>query len=107
MILNSDGMGALLELKWGAGMGRDGPKELGGKGFWAGNEVWSERRRRGTWVVQSVKHLPSTQVMIPGSWDRGPPVGSLLSGASASLLLCLLVLSLCQMINKILKINKR
>ena len=24
----------------------------------------------GTWVAQSVKQLPSTQVMIPGSWDR-------------------------------------
>ena len=23
----------------------------------------------GTWVAQSVKHLPSAQVMIPGSWD--------------------------------------
>ena len=22
------------------------------------------------WVAQSVKHLPSAQVMIPGSWDR-------------------------------------
>ena len=23
----------------------------------------------GTWVAQSVKHLPLAQVMIPGSWD--------------------------------------
>ena len=27
---------------------------------------------RGTWVTQSVKHLPSAQVTIPGSWDRDP-----------------------------------
>ena len=25
-----------------------------------------------TWVAQSVKPLPSAQVMIPGSWDRAP-----------------------------------
>ena len=25
----------------------------------------------GIWVTQSVKHLPSAQIMIPGSWDRG------------------------------------
>ena len=24
---------------------------------------------RGTWVAQEVKHLPSAQVMISGSWD--------------------------------------
>ena len=28
--------------------------------------------RWGTWVAQSVKHLPSAQVMIPASWDRTP-----------------------------------
>ena len=26
----------------------------------------------GAWVVQSVKHLPLAQVMIPRSWDRVP-----------------------------------
>ena len=26
----------------------------------------------GRWVAQWVKHLPSAQVMIPGSWDRAP-----------------------------------
>ena len=26
----------------------------------------------GTCVAQPVKHLPSAQVMIPGSWDRAP-----------------------------------
>ena len=26
----------------------------------------------GTWVAQSVKWLPSAQVMIPGSWDGAP-----------------------------------
>ena len=24
----------------------------------------------GAWVAQSIKHLPSAQVMISGSWDR-------------------------------------
>ena len=24
---------------------------------------------KGTWMAQSAKHLPSAQVMIPGSWD--------------------------------------
>ena len=27
---------------------------------------------RGTWVAQSVKHLPPAQVVIPGSWDGSP-----------------------------------
>ena len=36
------------------------------------------------WVVQLVKHLPSVQVMLSGSWDRAPQLGSLLSGESAS-----------------------
>ena len=26
----------------------------------------------GTWVAQSVKHLPLAQVMIPESWDGAP-----------------------------------
>ena len=30
---------------------------------------------RGTWVAQSVKGLPSAQVMIPGSSDLEPCVG--------------------------------
>ena len=25
---------------------------------------------RGTWVAQLVRHLPSSQVLILGSWDR-------------------------------------
>ena len=38
---------------------------------------------KGAWVAQLVKHLPSVQVMIPGSWDQAPhwapcSVGSLL-----------------------------
>ena len=36
----------------------------------------------GAWVAQSVEHLPSAQVVIPGSWDQVPhwvPCG----GASA------------------------
>ena len=36
-------------------------------------------------MAQSVKHLPSAQVMIPGSWDgAGMRIGSLLSRESAS-----------------------
>lgn len=49
------------------------------------------------WVAPLVKHLPSAQVMISGSWDRGPrwapcSVGSLL--LPLLLLLPLVVLSL-------------
>ena len=29
-------------------------------------------KQQGPWVVQSVKHLSSAQVMISGSWDRAP-----------------------------------
>ena len=57
---------------------------------------------QGAWVAQSVKCLPSAQVMIPGSWDGAPrqapcSVGSLL--LPLPLPLPLLVLSLLQ-INK-------
>ena len=41
----------------------------------------------GTWVAQSVKHLPSAQVMIPGFWDQAlspASSGSLLRRESAS-----------------------
>ena len=53
---------------------------------------------RGTWIAELVRHLPSTQVMIPGSWDWTPHWDPCSSG---NLLLPLLVLSLslCQ-INK-------
>ena len=42
-----------------------------------------QRLGEGAWVAQPVKHLPSAQVMIPGSWDPVPrsapgPAGSLL-----------------------------
>ena len=36
------------------------------KVWWFRNGLW------GTWVAQSVKHLPLAQVLIPGSWDRAP-----------------------------------
>ena len=35
-------------------------------------------------MVQSVKHLPSTWVLIPESWDQAPTSGSLCSGEPAS-----------------------
>ena len=63
----------------------------------------------GTCVAQPVKHLPSAQVMIPGSWDLVLHQASLLSKESASpspLLLFSLSLSLslsCSQVNKILK----
>ena len=38
---------------------------------------------RGTWVAQSVEHLPLALVMISGSWDR-TPCWALLSEESAS-----------------------
>ena len=38
----------------------------------------------GAWVTQSVKHLPSAQVMTPGVLGWSPASGSLLSGESAS-----------------------
>ena len=62
---------------------------------------------RGPWVVQSAKSLPSTQVMIPMSWDQAPhqafcSVGSLLLPLPLPAALPTCVLSLCQ-INKSLK----
>ena len=36
---------------------------------------WGQLKKicfQGAWVAQSVKHLPSAQVMIPGSWDWAP-----------------------------------
>ena len=41
-------------------------------------------RNRGAWVAQSVKCLPSAQVMIPGFWNGAPTSGFLLSRESAS-----------------------
>ena len=31
-----------------------------------------KENKRGTWVAQSVKHLPLAQVMISVSWDQTP-----------------------------------
>ena len=63
-----------------------------------------EKEIRGTWVAQSVKWLPSAQIMISGSWDQapiGPPAqqGVCFSSLSASSPLLVLMLSLSQ-INK-------
>ena len=60
-------------------------------------------------MAQSVKCLPLTQVVIPGSRDQAPPLAS---GSVESLLLPLslpatplaCVLSFCQINNKVLKI---
>ena len=41
--------------------GREGPRQPDGQG--PAQECFG-----GTWVAQSVKRLPSAQVMIPGSW---------------------------------------
>ena len=51
-------------------------------------------KRRGAWVAQSVKRLPSAPVMISGSWDQAPyrapcPAGGLLLPLSPSPLLVL------------------
>lgn len=42
------------------------------------------KKHTGTWVAQSFKHLPLAQVMILGSWDGTPALGSLLSREFAS-----------------------
>ena len=52
-----------------------------------------ETTRKGTWVAQLFKHLPSAYVMIPGSWDRvlnqAPcSLGCLLLPLPLPLLLC-------------------
>ena len=39
---------------------------------------------RGAWVAQSVKCLPSAQVIISGSWDRALHQRSLFNRESAS-----------------------
>ena len=56
----------------------------------------------GTWVAQSVKHLPLAQVMILGSWDPAAhgalcSVGSLLLPLPLPLLVFPLSLPVCQM----------
>ena len=35
-------------------------------------EAFKNLSARGAWVTQLFKHLPSAQVMIPGSWDQTP-----------------------------------
>ena len=60
---------------------------------------------RGTWVAQSVGHLPSAWVMTPGSWDRAPhlascSVGSLLLPLPLPATLPACVLFLCVKKNK-------
>ena len=67
-----------------------------------------------TWVAQSVKHLPSAQVRISGSWDGAHIRLPTQQGLCFSLSLCLppqlvfsLSLSLSQINKPILKIFKR
>ena len=75
--------------------------------------IISKEEDWGTQVAQSVKHLPSTWVMIPGFWDRVPhqtpcSAGSLLLPLPLPLpcaLFLYLSFSLKQM-NKILKKKK-
>ena len=38
------------------------------------SQFFSNIKQRDTWVAQTVKHLPSAQVMIPGSWDPESPM---------------------------------
>ncbi|XP_034866328.1 membrane cofactor protein-like isoform X10 [Mirounga angustirostris] len=46
-----------------------------------------QREKKGdTWVAQSVKRLPSAQLMIPGSWDRVPHQALCLAGSLLLLL---------------------
>ena len=62
-------------------------KQLGGMPTTRACSHPQKPQSRGAWGAQSVKHLPSAPVMIPGSWDRVPRWGwgeSLLSGESAS-----------------------
>ena len=55
----------------------------------------------GFWVAQSVKHLPSAQVVIPGSWDRALLSGSLLKwGACLPFSLCLRLCLCVSLMNK-------
>ena len=69
---------------------------------------------RGTWGgggAPSMKHLPSAQIMIPGSWDRVPnwapcSAGSLLHPLSAAPPPPACAFSFCHL-NKILKIRKK
>ena len=56
-----------------------------------------KKNYKGACVAQSVKHLPTAHVMVPGSWDRAPhqapcSLGSLL--VPLSLLLPMYALSL-------------
>ena len=52
---------------------------------------------RDTWVAQSVKHLPSAQVMISESWDRAPHGAPYPAGVCFSLSLCLPPPHLCSL----------
>ena len=40
--------------------------------IWPFLDLNIRNKRRGAWVAQLVKPLPSAQVMIPESWDRAP-----------------------------------
>ena len=58
---------------------------------------------RDAWVAQSVKLLPSAQVMIPGSWDQVPHQVPCSAGACFSRCLCL---PLCLLVCTLSLINK-
>ena len=54
------------------------------------NIVFKKLELRGAWGAQSVKHLPSAQVTILGSWDRAPSQAPLLLSLPLPLLLLML-----------------
>lgn len=54
--------------------------------------IMKEGNCRGTWVTQSIRHLPSAQFMISGSWDRAPCRAPCLEAVGSLLLLLPLLL---------------
>lgn len=64
-----------------------------------------KQRTQGTWVAQSVKYLPSVQVMVPGSWVR-VTLGSLLSGGICLRLSLFLCPHPCSRVHSLIKMDK-
>ena len=51
-------------------------------------KAFNKCAKQGTWVSQLVKHLPFTQVVIPGSWIQAPHQALCSAGICFSLSLC-------------------